>query len=130
MYAVIAAGGKQFKVQEKDIVAVEKLAGEVGSKVTFTDVFAMGEGADLKAVRFGRGLFRSRITIVQEIIIIWKHIFCFWITIYQFPNTYSFFNIVLSILLIIARQNMIDIAAFSLLDDFRFGWFFDCYIQV
>lgn len=48
MYAVIAAGGKQFKVQEKDIVAVEKLAGEVGSKVTFTDVFAMGEGADLK----------------------------------------------------------------------------------
>ncbi len=48
MYAVIATGGKQFKVQEKDVVAVEKLAGEIGSKVTFTEVLAMGEGADVK----------------------------------------------------------------------------------
>lgn len=48
MYAVIATGGKQFKVQEKDVVAIEKLNGEVGSKVTFTEVLAMGEGADLK----------------------------------------------------------------------------------
>ncbi len=48
MYAVIATGGKQFKVQEKDVIAVEKLAGEIGTKVAFTEVFAMGEGADLK----------------------------------------------------------------------------------
>lgn len=48
MYAVIATGGKQFKVQEKDVVAIEKLAGEIGSKVTFTEVLAMGEGADVK----------------------------------------------------------------------------------
>ncbi len=48
MYAVIATGGKQFKVQEKDVVAVEKLAGEIGNKVTFTEVLAMGEGADVK----------------------------------------------------------------------------------
>ncbi len=48
MYAVIATGGKQFKVQEKDVVAVEKLAGEIGTKVTFTEVLAMGEGADVK----------------------------------------------------------------------------------
>ncbi len=88
------------------------------------------KSSDLETIRFCRGLFRFCITIVQEIIIVWKHVFCFWITIYQFSNTYSFFNIELSILLIIARQNMIDIAAFSLLDNFRFGWFFDCYIQV
>lgn len=48
MYAVIATGGKQFKVQEKDVVAMEKLAGDIGSKVTFTEVLAMGEGADVK----------------------------------------------------------------------------------
>ena len=48
MYAVIATGGKQFKVQEKDVVAIEKLAGDIGSKVTFTEVLAMGEGADIK----------------------------------------------------------------------------------
>ncbi len=48
MYAVIATGGKQFKVQEKDVIAVEKLAGEIGSKVTFAEVLAMGEGADVK----------------------------------------------------------------------------------
>ena len=48
MYAVIATGGTQFKVQEKDVVAIEKLAGDIGSKVTFTEVLAMGEGADIK----------------------------------------------------------------------------------
>ena len=48
MYAVIATGGKQFKVQEKDVVAVERLAGEIGTKVTFSQVLAMGEGAEIK----------------------------------------------------------------------------------
>ena len=48
MYAVIATGGKQFKVQEKDVVAVERLAGEIGTKVTFSQVLAMGEGTEIK----------------------------------------------------------------------------------
>ena len=48
MYAVIATGGKQFKVQEKDVVAVERLAGEIGTKVTFSQVLAMGERAEIK----------------------------------------------------------------------------------
>ena len=48
MYAVFASGGKQFKVQEQDIVTMERLAGEAGTKVTFTEVIAVGEGADLK----------------------------------------------------------------------------------
>ena len=48
VYAVIATGGKQFKVQEKDVVAVERLAGEIGTKVTFSQVLAMGEGAEIK----------------------------------------------------------------------------------
>lgn len=46
MYAVIATGGKQYKVSEGDIVRVEKLAGEVGSKVEISDVLLVGdEGA-------------------------------------------------------------------------------------
>ncbi|MDH3973249.1 MAG: 50S ribosomal protein L21 [Deltaproteobacteria bacterium] len=43
MYAVIATGGKQYKVSEGDIVRVEKLAGEVGSKVEISDVLLVGE---------------------------------------------------------------------------------------
>lgn len=38
MYAIIAVGGKQLKVQEGDTVQVERLAGEVGDTVTLTDV--------------------------------------------------------------------------------------------
>lgn len=37
-YAVIATGGKQYKVQEGDIVKVERFDGEVGSPVTFENV--------------------------------------------------------------------------------------------
>lgn len=42
MYAVIATGGKQYKVSEGDIVRVEKLEGEVGSKVEIKDVLMIG----------------------------------------------------------------------------------------
>lgn len=48
MYAVIATGGKQFKVQEQDIVTMERLEGEAGAKVSFTEVLAVGEGSNLK----------------------------------------------------------------------------------
>ena len=48
MYAVFASGGKQFKVQEQDVVTMERVAGEAGAKVTFTEVLAIGEGANLK----------------------------------------------------------------------------------
>ena len=38
MYAVIETGGKQVRVQAGDIIQVEKLTGDVGSKVTFDKV--------------------------------------------------------------------------------------------
>ena len=38
MYAVIKTGGKQYKVSAGDVLAVEKLTGEPGSNVTFSDV--------------------------------------------------------------------------------------------
>ena len=41
MYAIIATGGKQYKVSEGDVIKVEKLAGEAGETVTFDNVVAI-----------------------------------------------------------------------------------------
>lgn len=38
MYAIISSGGKQYRVQEGDILRVEKLAGEPGDKVELEQV--------------------------------------------------------------------------------------------
>lgn len=48
MYAVIRTGGKQYRVQEGDVVNVERLPGEVGDNISFDDVLAVGAGGDLK----------------------------------------------------------------------------------
>ena len=42
MYAVIQTGGKQYRVAEGDTIRVEKLEGDVGSKVEFDDVLMVG----------------------------------------------------------------------------------------
>lgn len=42
MYAVIQTGGKQYQVQEGDLLKVEKLNAEVGTKVTFDEVLLVG----------------------------------------------------------------------------------------
>lgn len=44
MYAIIATGGKQYKVSEGDIVKVEKLNAEVNDTVTFDQVVAVSDG--------------------------------------------------------------------------------------
>ena len=38
MYAIIATGGKQYKVEEGDVIKVEKLGAEDGAELTFDDV--------------------------------------------------------------------------------------------
>ncbi|MGN0346310.1 MAG: 50S ribosomal protein L21 [Lachnospiraceae bacterium] len=48
MYAIIATGGKQYKVSEGDIIKVEKLSAEAGDTVTFDQVLVVSDGA-LKA---------------------------------------------------------------------------------
>ena len=48
MYAVIETGGKQYRVQEGDVITVEKLNAEVGDTVTFDKVLVLGEGKDVK----------------------------------------------------------------------------------
>ena len=37
-YAVISAGGKQYKVQEGEVVKVERFDGEIGTSVVFDNV--------------------------------------------------------------------------------------------
>ena len=43
MYAIIATGGKQYKVEEGDVIKVEKLGLEAGSEVTFDQVLLVGD---------------------------------------------------------------------------------------
>ena len=52
MYAIIATGGKQYKVAEGDVIRVEKLGVEAGETVTFDNVLAVSNeglkvGADV-----------------------------------------------------------------------------------
>ncbi len=45
MFAVIKTGGKQYRVSKDDVIAVEKLTGESGDVISFTDVLMLaGEG--------------------------------------------------------------------------------------
>ena len=44
MYAIIATGGKQYKVSEGDIIRVEKLGVEAGQTVTFDQVLVVNNG--------------------------------------------------------------------------------------
>jgi large subunit ribosomal protein L21 len=43
MYAVIKTGGKQYRVAPGDKVRIESLPADVGSRVTLTDVLAVGD---------------------------------------------------------------------------------------
>ncbi len=44
MYAIIATGGKQYRVEEGDSLRVEKLGVEEGETVTFDQVLAVNDG--------------------------------------------------------------------------------------
>jgi len=45
MFAVIQAGGKQYKVAKNSIIKVEKIEGKPGSMVEFSQVLMMGESS-------------------------------------------------------------------------------------
>ncbi len=50
MYAVIETGGKQYKVQEGDVISVEKLGLDEGKAVEFDKVLVYSDGSN---VQFG-----------------------------------------------------------------------------
>ena len=76
MYAVIATGGKQYRVTKDATLRVEKLDAEVGATVEFGEVLLMGSGSEVKlgapllkgskvvatVVRHGKG---DKVTIVK-----------------------------------------------------------------
>ncbi len=48
MYAVIATGGKQYRVEKDALLKVEKLDAEAGSTISFDQVLLVADGADIK----------------------------------------------------------------------------------
>ena len=63
MYAIIATGGKQYKVSEGDVIKVEKLDAEAGNTVTFDRVIAVSDGT----LKVGEDAAKASVTaIVME----------------------------------------------------------------
>ena len=50
MYAVIKAGGRQYRVSAGDTLKIESVRGDVGQQLKLTDVLSIGDGENL---RFG-----------------------------------------------------------------------------
>tara|TARA_B100000768_G_C11159045_1_gene323723 strand:+ start:229 stop:540 length:312 start_codon:yes stop_codon:yes gene_type:complete len=48
MYAIVATGGKQYRVQEGEKLRIEKLSAEAGDTVELDKVLLVGEGGDVK----------------------------------------------------------------------------------
>jgi large subunit ribosomal protein L21 len=63
MFAVIETGGAQLKVSPNQIVEINKIAGEVGEKVTFDRVLTVGGDS----IKLGEPLVKGA-TVTAEII--------------------------------------------------------------
>lgn len=48
MYAVIAAGGKQHRVEEGEVLRLEKIEAATGESIDFDQVLLVGSGTDVK----------------------------------------------------------------------------------
>ena len=48
MFAVVKTGGKQYRVTEGDLIRVEKLVAEAGSKITLDEILMVGEEGNSK----------------------------------------------------------------------------------
>lgn len=48
MYVVIETGGKQYRVQEGDVITIEKLNVEAGDAIAFDKVLVLADDKDLK----------------------------------------------------------------------------------
>jgi large subunit ribosomal protein L21 len=59
MYAIIKNGGKQYKVQEGDILDLDKMSKEPKETVEFTEVIAVNDG---KALKTGADVSGSKVT--------------------------------------------------------------------
>ena len=65
MFAIIETGGKQYKVQEGDVLYIEKLNANEGEDVTFDRVLAVSKGDE--SCNWNTGCFRrNRISYSRE----------------------------------------------------------------
>lgn len=48
IYAVVKTGGKQYRVTQGDVLRVERLAGEIGDRVTLDQVLLVGGNGEVK----------------------------------------------------------------------------------
>lgn len=48
MYAVIASGGKQHRVEEGEVLRLEKIEAATGENVNFDEVLLVADGEDVK----------------------------------------------------------------------------------
>jgi len=48
MYAVLSTGGKQYKVEEGDVLRIEKISGDVGASVSFEKVLMFSDGEKVR----------------------------------------------------------------------------------
>ena len=64
MYAVVAAGGKQYKVEEGDVLRIEKVAGNVGDALTFDKVLLISDGEN---VTIGQPMIENTVVNAQII---------------------------------------------------------------
>lgn len=51
MYAIVASGGKQYRVEPGALVTLERLPGEVGSRLDLDQVLMVSDGAQVKIGR-------------------------------------------------------------------------------
>ena len=77
MYAVVTAGGRQYRVSPGDTIDVEKLTGAVGETVALTNVQLVGQGAEVTVGAPDVAGVRVEVRIVSQKrgkkIIIFKH---------------------------------------------------------
>ncbi len=58
MYAIIKCGGKQYKVQEGDILNVDKLSKEAKEIIEISDVLAINDGS----LKIGSAIASAKVT--------------------------------------------------------------------
>jgi large subunit ribosomal protein L21 len=64
MYAVIKTGGKQYRVAADEVLTIEKVAGDAGATVEFTEVLMVAGSAEPK---FGKPVI-SGAKVVAEVV--------------------------------------------------------------
>ena len=48
MFAVVKTGGKQYRVEQNNVILVEKLSGDVGATIDLDNVLMVGDKAKVK----------------------------------------------------------------------------------